>query len=114
MTASAVRGTSRDDAVVRPLYLGDPEVLGRLAHEAAETLGGAGRRRRDVASRRLFGLLREAGALRTDALALEEQESTPAARRSDGVPVRRELASPASLPTADRRAALIAHSVARG
>ncbi|MGD9985198.1 TetR/AcrR family transcriptional regulator [Pseudonocardia sp.] len=108
MTASVYRDLA-DDPVVRPLYLGDPEVLGRLAHEAADSMGELGARR-DAAARRMFGLLRAAGALRTD-LTLEEQEYVlravatgflfvdplPAA----GVPVDR-----------DRRAALMAHTIA--
>ncbi|MGQ0572965.1 MAG: TetR/AcrR family transcriptional regulator [Pseudonocardia sp.] len=53
------------DAVTRPLYLGDPEVLGRLTHEAAGTLAGLGARR-DAILREHFGLLRAAGLLRTD------------------------------------------------
>ena len=53
------------DPVLRALYLGDAAVLGRLAHEAAETLGGlAAERARGV--REHFRLLREAGAMRTD------------------------------------------------
>jgi AcrR family transcriptional regulator len=51
------------DPVTRPLYLGDGEVLGRLAHEAVETLGALTRRRQEV-GRAWFGLLREAGLLR--------------------------------------------------
>ena len=53
------------DPVTRPLYLGDGEVLGRLAHESVDTLGDLGRRRQEVA-RAWFGLLREVGLLRTD------------------------------------------------
>ncbi|ODU03525.1 MAG: hypothetical protein ABS81_13910 [Pseudonocardia sp. SCN 72-86] len=64
MTASVYLDLA-GDPVVRPLYLGDPEVLGRLAHEAGATLGELGARR-DVAARRMFTLLREAGALRYD------------------------------------------------
>jgi AcrR family transcriptional regulator len=52
-----------EDPVTRPLYLGDGEVLGRLAHEAVETLGELTRRRQE-AGRAWFGLLREAGLLR--------------------------------------------------
>ena len=54
-----------DDPVTRPLYLGDSEVLGRLAHEAVDTLGELTRRRAEVA-RGWFGLLRGAGLVRTD------------------------------------------------
>jgi AcrR family transcriptional regulator len=53
------------DPVIRPLYLGDSEVLGRLSHEAADTLGELGRRREAV-GRGWFGMLRDAGLLRTD------------------------------------------------
>jgi AcrR family transcriptional regulator len=53
------------DPLIRPLYLGDSEVLGRLAHEAAASLGELGRRREEV-GRAWFGLLRDAGLLRTD------------------------------------------------
>jgi hypothetical protein len=54
-----------EDPVTRPLYLGDGEVLGRLAHEAVDTLGELTRRRQEV-GRAWFGLLRDAGLLRTD------------------------------------------------
>ncbi len=53
------------DPVARPLYLGDAEVLGRLAREAAETLGDIGARR-DALSRDHFARLRAEGCLRTD------------------------------------------------
>lgn len=59
------------DPVTRPLYLGDPEVLGRLVHEAAGTLAGLGERR-DAVLREHLGLLREAALLRTDRT-LDEQ-----------------------------------------
>lgn len=61
----------RSDEVAHALYMGDPDVLGRLAHEAAGTLGELARRR-DDAVRAHFGLLREAGLLATD-LPLDEQ-----------------------------------------
>ena len=51
------------DPVTRPLYLGDGEVLGRLAHEAVGTLGALTRRRHET-GRAWFGLLRDAGLLR--------------------------------------------------
>jgi AcrR family transcriptional regulator len=54
-----------DDPVTRPLYLGDGEVLGRLAHEAVGTLGDLTRRRHE-AGHAWFGLLRDAGLLRAD------------------------------------------------
>jgi hypothetical protein len=53
------------DPVTRPLYLGDPEILGRLAHEAAGALGGIVERRTE-AGRTWFDLLRTAGLMRTD------------------------------------------------
>jgi AcrR family transcriptional regulator len=53
------------DPVARALYLGDAEVLGRLAHEAEGTLGGLAGRREEVLGVHLR-LLREAGCLRTD------------------------------------------------
>ncbi len=53
------------DPVTRPLYLGDSEVLGRLAHEAATALSALGERR-DRVAREHFGLLREAGLVSTD------------------------------------------------
>ncbi|AEA23934.1 regulatory protein TetR [Pseudonocardia dioxanivorans CB1190] len=97
------------DPVVRPLYLGDPEVLGRLAHEAADSLGALSATR-DAAARRLFGLLREAGALRTD-LSLDEQQYLLQAVASGFLFVD---SLPASDAPADhgRRAALIAHTIA--
>jgi AcrR family transcriptional regulator len=53
------------DPITRPLYLGDPEVLGRLAHEAAQTLGELGARRDAVLVEHLT-LLAQAGHLRAD------------------------------------------------
>jgi AcrR family transcriptional regulator len=53
------------DPIARPLYLGDGEVLGRLAHEAAATLGGIGDQR-DTIVREQVELLRGAGVMRTD------------------------------------------------
>ncbi|OLL86079.1 MULTISPECIES: TetR/AcrR family transcriptional regulator [unclassified Pseudonocardia] len=61
----------QSDEVTRALYLGDAEVLGRLAHEAAGTLGELARRRED-AVREHLGLLREAGLVGTD-LSIGEQ-----------------------------------------
>ncbi|SDF69123.1 TetR/AcrR family transcriptional regulator [Pseudonocardia oroxyli] len=68
MPARAVRELYRellDDPVTRRIYLGDAEVLGRLAHEASETLGAIAAVRARM-GREWFGLLREAGLLRTD------------------------------------------------
>jgi AcrR family transcriptional regulator len=53
------------DPVLRVLYLGDLAVLGRLANEAAETLGELAAVRAE-AVRLHIRLLREAGCLRTD------------------------------------------------
>jgi len=53
------------DPVFRPLYLGDGEILGRLAHEASATTDELARRREQVL-RAQFDLLRGAGCLRTD------------------------------------------------
>lgn len=62
------------DDLARMLYLGDSEVLGRLAQEAAGTLGDLGARR-NVAVREHFRLLRERGLLGTD-LPVDEQVHT--------------------------------------
>jgi AcrR family transcriptional regulator len=59
------------DPVLRALYLGDAEVLGRLTHVAAETLGALAAER-TRALRAHLALLREAGCVRTD-LDLDEQ-----------------------------------------
>lgn len=61
----------QSDELARVLYMGDAEVLGRLAHEAAGTLGELAARRND-AVREHFRLLREAGLVVTD-LPLDEQ-----------------------------------------
>jgi AcrR family transcriptional regulator len=53
------------DPVQRPLYLGDPELLGRLLHEAAGTLGEI-TVRRDTLLRDHLALLRDEGCLRAD------------------------------------------------
>jgi AcrR family transcriptional regulator len=53
------------DPVARSLYMGDAEVLGRLAHEATDTLGELAARREEALTEH-FRLLREAGCLRTD------------------------------------------------
>lgn len=54
-----------DDPLARALYLGDAEVLGRLAHEAADTLGALVGRRQEVLTEHLR-LLHTAGCLRSD------------------------------------------------
>jgi AcrR family transcriptional regulator len=53
------------DPVLRAIYLGDAEVLGRLTHEAEETLGQLAAERSSTL-RTHFDLLRTADALRTD------------------------------------------------
>jgi AcrR family transcriptional regulator len=55
----------QDDPVARRVYLGDGEMLGRLAREAMGTLGEL-RVRGSEASRLHLGLLRDAGLVRTD------------------------------------------------
>ncbi|WP_344426094.1 helix-turn-helix domain-containing protein [Pseudonocardia ailaonensis] len=67
----SVYRTLLDDPVTRRLYLGDAELLGRLAHEAAIALSDLAARRDEVGLA-WIGLLREAGLLRTD-LAPDEQ-----------------------------------------
>ncbi|MCW0215128.1 MAG: TetR/AcrR family transcriptional regulator [Pseudonocardia sp.] len=111
MPARAVRSLYRElveDPVVRPLYLGDPEILGRLAHEAAGTLGGISVRRTEV-GRRWFGLLREAGLLRAD-LTIDEQMRLFSAVTTgffflDGMPAAPGPTDP------DRRADLLEHAL---
>jgi AcrR family transcriptional regulator len=53
------------DPLARALYLGDAEVLGRLVHEAADTLGARVGRRQEVLTEHLR-LLHAAGCLRSD------------------------------------------------
>lgn len=54
-----------EDPIGRAVYLGDVETFGKLAEEAAATLGELGERR-ERAARAHLRLLREAGLLRTD------------------------------------------------
>jgi AcrR family transcriptional regulator len=54
-----------DDPVLRGLFMADVEVLGRLIHEAAETIGELAARRDRVLDEH-FRLLQEAGCLRAD------------------------------------------------
>ncbi|WP_214370119.1 TetR/AcrR family transcriptional regulator [Pseudonocardia sp. H11422] len=98
-----------DDPVVRPLYLGDSAVLGRLAHESADTLGELAQRRAE-AGRAWFGLLRDAGLLRTD-LDVSEQLYLLGAVTSgfyfvDSLPVPTAPGDPAG------RAAVLEHALA--
>lgn len=115
------------DPVARPLYLGDGEVLGRLAREAADTLGGIGVRR-DVLARDHFDRLRAEGCLRVD-LDLDAQlyvlsaigagfffvDAFPNAPADVGV--RADLLAHAvagALETGKRPSAELAHAVAAG
>jgi AcrR family transcriptional regulator len=54
-----------DDPLARALYLGDAEVLGRLAHETADTLGALVGRRQQVLTEHLR-LLHASGCLRPE------------------------------------------------
>ncbi|MCO7193074.1 MULTISPECIES: TetR/AcrR family transcriptional regulator [Pseudonocardia] len=100
----------RADEVARALYLGDGEVLGRLAHEAAGTLGELGRRR-DTVVREHFRVLRSAGLV-DDALSPDEQIHAWGAL-TWGYLFTESAASPFA-PTDPRRTAeLIEHGVAR-
>lgn len=97
------------DPVLRTLYLGDTEVLGRLAHEAADTLGELGARRNE-ALRKHLGLLQEAGCVRAD-LSLDALQYTFAAIGMGFFAVE-GLPMPGVDPDATVRADLIAHAVA--
>jgi AcrR family transcriptional regulator len=95
------------DPVTRPLYLGDGEVLGRLAHESVDTLGDLGRRRQD-GGRAWLGLLRDAGLLRHGDV--DEQLYLFSAINSgfyfvDALPV------PGAPADVDRRAELLEHAL---
>jgi AcrR family transcriptional regulator len=96
------------DPVTRPLYLGDGEVLGRLAHEAVDTLGELSRRRQEV-GRTWFGLLREAGLLRTDR-SVDEQLYLLSAI-STGFYFLDTLPVPGAPPERAARAELLEHTV---
>jgi AcrR family transcriptional regulator len=61
----------RADPVARPIYFGDAELLGRLAQEAANTLGPL-RERGNELNQAHLRLLRDAGLLRTDRTLLEQ------------------------------------------
>lgn len=69
MSAAIYRELSADP-VARALYLGDPEILGRLAHEGAETLGELARRR-DAVAHQLFERMRAERVLRAELTAGE-------------------------------------------
>ncbi|MBC3193612.1 TetR/AcrR family transcriptional regulator [Pseudonocardia sp. C8] len=100
------------DDVARVLYLGDVEVLGRLVHEAAETLGELAAQRNDV-SRRYLRLLREAGLVADD-LDVDEQVHSWAAV-TYGFFVLGGLPQSGTFVPADsgRRGELIEHAVRR-
>jgi AcrR family transcriptional regulator len=98
-----------DDPVTRPLYLGDGEVLGRLAHESVDTLGELNRRRHEV-GRGWFGLLRGAGLLRTDR-GVDEQLFLLSAI-STGFYFLDTLPVPGAPAERTARAALLEHAVA--
>lgn len=95
------------DPVTRALYLGDEEVLGRLAHEAADVLGELGKRRDAVVTGHLERL-RDAGCLRTD-LGVAEQRHVLTAVASGFYFVD---AQPLGAPDAEARAALLEHALA--
>lgn len=64
MLRSTYLGVQRDP-LTRALYLGDGDILGRLAQESADTLGEM-RSKVSEQARRHFELLRDVGLLRTD------------------------------------------------
>jgi AcrR family transcriptional regulator len=96
------------DPVSRALYLGDAEVLGRLAHEAV-TLGELGARRNEVLSEHLR-LLQEAGCVRMD-LSLDALRYALGAISAGFFFVDAMPTATGGLGTA-ARADLLAHSVA--
>jgi AcrR family transcriptional regulator len=96
------------DPVTRALYLGDAEVLGRLAHEAG-TLGELGARRDEVLVEHLR-LLQESGCVRAD-LSLEAVRYAFGAIAAGFFFVDSMPAGGSGLDTA-ARADLLAHSVA--
>lgn len=97
------------DPVLRTLYLADTEVLGRLVHEAADTLGELGARRNE-ALREHLRLLQEAGCVRAD-LPVDSLQYTFAAIGMGFFAVE-GLTMPGLDPDATVRADLIAHAVA--
>ncbi len=95
------------DPVLRALYLNDAEVLGRLAHEAAETLGPIGAER-NRSMRAHLTLLREAGCVRTD-LGVDAQMHVVQAVGLGFFMLDTMPAAPADQAT---RADLLAHTIA--
>jgi AcrR family transcriptional regulator len=95
------------DPVLRALYLNDAEVLGRLTHEAAATLGPIEAERNRVLREHL-SLLRETGCVRTD-LDLDAQAHVLRAV-AIGFFVADTLTTSSAEPTT--RADLIAHTIA--
>lgn len=108
MISSSYRSLA-EDPVTHRIYFGDAETLGRLAHEAAETLGELSARRDAVFAEHLT-LLREAGLLRA--------ELDPASARyvlsavSTGFFLTDSLALPAAPADLEVRARLLEHSLA--
>jgi AcrR family transcriptional regulator len=106
---SAVYRALAEDPVTHRIYFGDADTLGRLAHEAAETLGELSARRDAVMTEHL-ALLRESGLLRT--------ELDPAAARyvlsavSTGFFLTDSMALPAAPADLEVRARLLEHSLA--
>lgn len=101
------------DDIARPIYLGDPETLGRLAHESASTFGEIGRIGTQVVLDQ-FTLLRDAGLVRTD-LGIEEQIHTYGAVTT-GFFVVGDMTEgslgPLTTPDTARRAELLEHTLA--
>ncbi|WP_219417782.1 TetR/AcrR family transcriptional regulator [Pseudonocardia nigra] len=97
------------DPVSRSLYFADAEVLGRLVHEATDTLGGLAARREETLGEHLR-LLQEAGCLRSD-LSVEALRYTLAAIGTGFFVVDGMSVGGADLD-ADARGALLEHAVA--
>jgi AcrR family transcriptional regulator len=96
------------DPVLRALYLGDAAVLGRLVHEATETLGElAAERARSI--REHLRVLREVGVMRTD-LDLDAQVHVLRAVSTGFFFVDALPGGPGGAP---ERADLLAHTVGR-
>ncbi|MFP5020111.1 TetR/AcrR family transcriptional regulator [Pseudonocardia phyllosphaerae] len=102
----------RADDVSRALYLGDGEVLGRLAHEASGTLGAL-QEWRNSAVREHFRLLRETGLIEVGGFTADEQIHAWGAVcygffATTGWPPEQDPFAPAD---ADRRGELLDHAV---